>query len=107
MANSSFGFWKFLEFFSKIFLIPRWLNLQMQNLRYRGPTVLVIEGLTHTRYCLGAFTYIVSFNQDNTHVNCVISVIILILQARKLRLTGSAAHICCLESNLDLLESKQ
>ena len=77
-------FWgNFLEFFSQIFLNPSWLNLWMQYLRYREPSVLVVEGLPHTRYCLSAFTYIVSFNQDNSHVHCELSVIALMFQARK------------------------
>lgn len=50
--------------------------------------MLVIECLLCTLYCLGAYVCIVLFNQVNSHVHCEISVIVLNLQARKLRLTG-------------------
>lgn len=82
MANSNLLFGgNFLEFFRNVFEPQLFESVDTVS-RYREPTLLVIEGLPHTRYCLNAFN-IVSFNQDNSHVHCELSVIALMFQARK------------------------
>lgn len=65
------------------FKYQRLLCYKKPYLTQRRKGLLVIECLPHTRFCLSAFTYIVSFNQDNTHVNCETSVIVLIFTGWK------------------------